>query len=208
MTQAAPSAGRPTGLPTTARRQARSLLLQARSAAGRGASRLVNVLGSPPIGLKIGGQGGPAGSGGPDGRHDLRPVVLVLLFGAAEQAVAETVAALVRVAADPSSGRPLLVLDRPHFALPRRAGCAVEHVVDAATWQQRGEPGPWPAYLHTRLRQLRTDYAAAGVLVLPAAGVSALPAGVLEAGLTVPQPSGAAGLRQAWAARVERVIDR
>ena len=189
----------------TAGRLVRSLLLQGRSGAGRGASRLVNVLGSPPIGLKIGGQGG---HDVPDDRHDLRPVVLVLLFGAAEEAVAETVAALVRAAADPRSARPLLVLDRPHFTVPRRAGCAVEHVIAEATWQQRDEPGQWSGYLRTRLHQLRTDYVAAGVLVLPAAGVSALPAGVLEAGLTVPRPSGATGLRQAWAARVERVIDR
>jgi hypothetical protein len=187
------------------RRRLRLAVQPVRSQLGRLVSRAVNAGGAPPIGLRVGQRTAAEQAAA---RRDLRPVVPVLLFGAEPEAVAQTAAALVRAAADPACGRPLLVLDRPHFALVRLAGCAVEHVTSRQEWLRHGEPVPWEQHLAARLAQLRTDYVTARTVVLPPAGSAALPPGALPAALRVPPVTGPARLRRELAGAVERLLDR
>lgn len=175
----------------------RALLQPARSGLSRQVSRLLAALDAPPGGLKAGPR--PAGTA-----HG--PVLLVLLLGAEPGAVAATAARLAEVAAA-GRVRPLLVLDRPELATVRRAGLAVEHVVDERTWRQRGEQPPWPQYLATRLDQLHRDYATGLSLVLPPGGTPAVPEPVLAAALEPPPVPAGAALRFRLARLVERWFD-
>jgi hypothetical protein len=132
--------------------------------------------------------------------------VLVLLFGAEPATVATSAQRLATIAAR-GPVTPLLVIDRPELAAVRRAGLAVEHVVDRRTWQERAEPTPWPEYLRVRLEQLRRDYATRLCLVLPPGGTDAVPDEVLEAGLQAPAATRATAVRHRLGRQLERWFD-
>lgn len=177
--------------------RARALRQLARSTVSRQVSRLLAALDAPPGGLKTGPR--PAGTA-----HG--PVVVVLLLGAGPDAIAASAARLAEVAAA-GRVRPLLVLDRPELSTVRRAGLAVEHVVDEQTWRRRGDRPDWPRYLATRLDQLHRDYSTSLRLVLPPGGTPAVPDAVLAAALEPEPVPAAAALRHRLARLVERWFD-
>lgn len=175
------------------------LLQPLRAPVSRQVSRLLAAIDGPPGGLK-------SGPRTPGLRREPGPVVLVLLFGAEPATVAASAQRLATVAAR-GPATPLLVLDRPELAAVRRAGLAVEHLVDRRTWEGRGEPQPWPEYLRVRLEQLRQDYSTRLCLVLPPGGTDAVPDDVLEAGLLAPAATGTTALRQRFGRQLERWFD-
>lgn len=178
-----------------------------RGRAGPALGRTMDRLAVPPSGLK-------AGRGVPRERADRAPAVLVLLLGAGPEAVERTVAALLEAGPAAGGPRPVLVLDGPHFAVARRAGLAVDHVVSAQQWQ-RLHPGlPYADHLAERLGQLRRDYATAHLVALPPTGIAGPgPDGASAAqrlGVLL-RPVGPGRWRRLWqpvARRVESAVDR
>ena len=167
---------------------------RARQLAGRCVGWAFEAAGGPPPGLTP-GRVEPA--------LDARPVVIVLLLEAEAEAVAQTAADLV--AATAAGGpRPVLVLDRPHFAAARRAGVVADHVLSAKDWAARGLPGPWEDHLAAELDRLRRDLASRHVVTLPAGGSRALDPAAWQAALTPPRRPGP--LRRALV-RLERRLD-
>ena len=175
----------------------RQLVQPLRAPVGRQLSRLLAAFDAPPSGLRAGWTAGRSRNG---------PIALVLLFGADEEAIAATATTLAEVAAL-GHVRPLLVLDRPAFAVVRRAGLPVEYVVDEQTWRSRGEPQPWSEHLQVRLSQLRRDYVADLCLMLPPGGIPALPEQVLAAGLSIPARPAATAVRRYLGGALERLLD-
>lgn len=182
----------------------RSALLRdtaARHAAGRFVGWVFEALGAPPPGL-------PAGRGVDPRGVDDRPVAVVLLLEAEPDAVARTAEDLARVAAA-GGPRSLLVLDRPHFAVARRAGIAADHVLSHEAWAKRHPDLPWEDYLAGELRRLRHDFATDVVVTLPAEGSAALDPAALEALLRPARRRTPVG--RVWrrmVVRLERRVDR
>lgn len=140
---------------------------------------------------------------------DERPVVVVLLLAADEDAVATTAQDLAAALAD-GGPRAVLVLDRPHFAVARRAGVAADHVLSQEDWTARGYAQSWDAYLAEQLDRLRHDFSTRHVVRLPSGGTRAMDPDRLRRELT-PPGRGARGAIRWWrraVVRLERRIDR
>jgi hypothetical protein len=131
-----------------------------------GAGRVIEWAGSlarvPPAGLRT-GLGGR--------RSDVLPVVLLVQRGADESAVRRTVAA-IPVVYTSASVRIVMVLDRPHLAIVRRAGMAVELLPDRAALEGRYREESWSQLAEHRLDLLREAYAAVAIVRVPSEGLS------------------------------------
>jgi len=141
--------------------------------------------------------------------YDDRPVVVVMLFGAGPDAVGATARTL---AAGLAAGgpRPVLVLDRPHFAVARRAGVVVDHVLSREDWAARGYAEPWDEYLAGEVDRLRHDLGTRHVVTLGETGTQGLDEAALRELLTPPGRSPRPHTR-AWrraVVRLERRVDR
>jgi hypothetical protein len=176
-----------------------TLATRARRLAGNGVGWFFETLGGTPPGLVPG-----AGS-----RYDDRPVVAVLLFGAA----ADVVGATARVLAgclESGGPRPVLVIDGPHFAAARRAGVVCDHVLSRAEWTRRGYAASWDEYLAAELDRLRHDLHTHHVVTLPDTGTAGMPDAELRSLLTPPgrSPRLPARTWHGLARRAERRVDR
>jgi hypothetical protein len=156
------------------------------------------TIGGPPPGLVPGG--GTA--------NDDRPIVVVLLFGASQDAVTATARDL---AASLAAGGPraMLVLDSPHFAAARRAGVIVDHVISRADWAARGY-AEWDRYLAGEMDRLRHDLRTRHVVTLPPEGTAGMGAPALRELLTAPgrRPNPLTRLWRRAVVRAERLVDR
>jgi hypothetical protein len=128
-----------------------------RSLLGRGVDVLVDLVRAPPPGLRGSAQERSA---------DALPVVLLYQPGADRADVVSTLEAVPDLQS--SAGvRVVLVLDRPHLAVARRAGLVVELLPGSDSWARRHPDRPWPEEVGRRLALMRRDYAAAAVIELP-----------------------------------------
>jgi hypothetical protein len=170
-----------------------------RRRAGNAVGWFFESLGGPPPGLVP-----RAGT-----TYDDRPVVAVLLFGAGPDVVGATARTL---AASLAAGgpRPVLVLDRPHFAAARRAGVVVDHVLSREDWAARGYEEPWDAYLAGELDRLHTDLQTRHVVTLGETGTEGMDEAALGELLTPPGRSPRPHTRvwQRIVVRLERRVDR
>lgn len=168
-----------------------------RAVAGAVVDRLVAGAKVPPPGLK-------AGRGADPVIADRWPAVLVVCLDASADTVAATVRDLQLLAGLTGGVRPVLVLDQPHFALPRRAGLAVEHVVSRHAWELRHPAGTWADYLHGELAGLRHAYSVreSAVVLLPRDGTASMDLEALGVLLT---PHRQGPLRRTWSGGVRRV---
>lgn len=165
-----------------------------RAVAGAVVDRLVAGAHVPPPGLRAGRAADPDHAV----LADRLPTALVLCLGADEPAVTRTVRDL-QVAAGLAGVRPVLVLDRPHFAVARRAGVPVEHLVAREAWEQRHAPGTWAEHVRRELAAMRHAYSATATVLLPSDGTAAMDLEVLSV-LLAPEPAGR--VRRTWAAGV------
>lgn len=95
---------------------------------------------------------------------DNLPVIIVSLVGAADDDVPGLVEAVAQEQVLTGGFRPVILIDADHFGVVRQYGYAVEHVVPRADWP--GDAASWDAYLAQRLRRMRRDYSAAGLVDL------------------------------------------
>jgi hypothetical protein len=135
-----------------------------RTILGRVADWFVDLARVPPPGLR-----GPGG----DISADALPVVLLFQQEADENGVVTTLAAVPDLSSA-AGVRVVLVLDRPHLALARRAGVPVELVPERMAWEQRHASRSWHQYVEQRLAMLQRDYAAAATFRVPGDGLSSL----------------------------------
>ena len=171
-----------------------------RRRAGNAVGWFFETLGGPPPGLVPG-----AGTA-----YDDRPVVVVLLFGADRGRRRRDRARRWPTALPAGGPRPVLVLDRPHFAAARRAGVVVDHVLSREDWAARGYPEPWDAYLAGELDRLHHDLRTRHVVTLGETGTAGMDEAALRELLTPPGRSPRLPAR-AWqraTVRLERSVDK
>ncbi|MFN8076541.1 MAG: hypothetical protein U0Q15_14140 [Kineosporiaceae bacterium] len=175
-----------------------------RAAIGQGVGRVFAAAHVPPPGLRAGRLPTPAPA-------DELPVVVVVLLGAQPEAVAATVEVLADVVAGRRPGvpavRPLLLLDRPHFAPARQAGLPFDHVVPEQDWPAHGGRGPWQDHVGARLALLCRQYATSTVLRVPPGGIAELGEEALREGLRVPPLSAPSRWRRRVVGWAERKLD-
>lgn len=100
------------------------------------------------------------------------PIVVVSLVGAPADDVPGLLEQVAQEQVLTGGFRPVVLLDADHFAAVREYGWPVEHVVARADWD--GDDASWRAFLTERLRRMRRDYSAAGMVDLghaPQAGL-------------------------------------
>lgn len=100
------------------------------------------------------------------------PIVLVSLVDTAPDDVPALLEQVAQEQVLTGGFRPVLLIDADHFAAVRQYGWPVEHVVARTDWD--GDDDTWRAYLADRVRRMRRDYSAAGMVDLghaPEAGL-------------------------------------
>jgi hypothetical protein len=171
-----------------------------RRAVGRAVGWIVEVAGGPPPGYA----GGPLVDSVGRAELDGRPVVVVLLLGS-DEAVAARTAEDLAAAVVAGAPRVLVVLDTPHFAVVRRVGLPVDHLLSPDDWSARGQAEPWSAHVAQELARLRRDLGELRVLRLPPDGAAGRSELIDLLGPPGPRPRGWRRAGRRWAARLDRV---